>query len=181
MFRVSLSSRLFLLRSGLIWASLFPSIWVSLSPTTKDLWPLRWWLPPPLPPCLCGNDRRIGELALTYYLYVFLWLSYRLELFFNLMRPKTVWLFELLDTWKACGGKRGMFGPWHKKYKLTTGRSGDFLWQSQKNIPSPYVWLWQATYTWPTWHLYALIEMAPPDESPWKHKSLPTFCGGNGF
>lgn len=29
----------------------------------------------------------------------------------------------------------------------TTGRSGDFLWQSQKNIPSPYVWLWQATYT----------------------------------
>ena len=47
---------------------------------------------------LYGIDRRIGELALTNYLYVFLWLSYRLELFFNLMRPKTVWLYELLDT-----------------------------------------------------------------------------------
>ena len=46
-----------------------------------------------------------------------MWLSYRLELFFNLMRPKTVWLYELLDTWKACGGKRGMFRPWHKKYE----------------------------------------------------------------
>ena len=35
------------------------------------------------------------------------------------MRPKTVWLYELLDTCKACGGRKVMFGPWNKKYEPT--------------------------------------------------------------
>jgi len=25
----------------------------------------------------------------------------------------------LLDTCKACGGRKGMFGPWNKKYEPT--------------------------------------------------------------
>ncbi len=62
------------------------------------------------------------------------------------MRPKTVWLYELLDTCKACGGRKGMFGPWNKKYEPTEGRYGDFLFQSQENIPSPHVQSSQATH-----------------------------------
>ncbi|WP_285823168.1 hypothetical protein [Duncaniella freteri] len=41
------------------------------------------------------------------------------------MRPKTVWLYELLDTCKACGGRKGMFGPWNKNTSRRR-RSGDF-------------------------------------------------------
>ena len=148
MFRVSLSSRLFLLRSGLIWASLFPLIWVSLSPTTKDLWPLRWWLPPPLPPCLCGNDRRIGELALTYYLYVFLWLSYRLELFLASCVQRQCGCMSCLTPERRGAAKEGCSGL-DIKNTSQRRRSGDFLCQSQKNIPSPHVRLWQATRTDP--------------------------------
>ncbi len=42
--------------------------------------------------------------------------------------------FRLLDTSKACGEQRGC-SPLTEKYEPTNGRSGDFSFKRQKNIP----------------------------------------------
>ena len=51
------------------------------------------------------------------------------------MRPKTVWLFELLDTWKACGTKEGMFTARRKKL-LAEWR----FFRIDANVPFPHVY-----------------------------------------
>ena len=77
------------------------------------------------------------------------------------MRPKTVWLYELLDTCKAWGGRKGMFGPRHKKYEPTQE-----VWRFFIPMPVEYPFAARSVKSsnpyMPTCQWYIVIQMAPP-------------------
>lgn len=73
------------------------------------------------------------------------------------MRPKTVWLFELLDTWKLCGTKEGMFTARRKN----TTRSVE-IFPDRRECPFATRLFWQATPTDPQGSGTHQMKMASP-------------------